>query len=107
MHRFPLTDPDEPPDDAAPAEAGSEVDPRLRATLDPAGARGEDVLLVSEEANAVLAAAIRELQEDSPPAVGGVAPVLGAGVVAEFLKHSRPGEATRSAAEGSRIDERR
>ena len=108
MHRFPLSE--EPPDEDAgagepPPDAAQQVDPRLRHALDASA--GQDVMLVTEEANAVLTAAVRELQDHPSPALGGVAPVLGAGVVAEFLKHGRPDDATRSGAEGSRIDERR
>jgi hypothetical protein len=104
----------ERPEDAVPAAGGAWLrdaarllDPRVRAALDVSEPGTQEAVAVSEETQSLLTAAVRELQAETPPARGGVAPVLGAGVAAQFLRFG-PGEnASPSSPEGSRIDERR
>lgn len=88
-------------------EATQQLDPRVRAVLDASAQAGHDATSISDEIQGVLAAAARELQDDPASLRGGVAPVLGSGVVAEFLKNGRPDPASAVDASSSRIDERR
>jgi hypothetical protein len=89
-------------------EVARGLDPRVRAALDVSDPEGPEVLAVSDEALTVLTAALQGLMSQPAPRRGGVAPVLGQGVVAEFRKLARAEEnGSRSGAEGSHIDERR
>ncbi len=88
------------------SDLASGLDPRVRAAIDVSGPGSAEGGL-SEEVCAVMDAAVRELLESSGTSRGGVAPVLGAGVVAGFLRtRAKPANGD-SDSEGSRIDERR
>lgn len=85
------------------AEVAQGLDPRTRAVLDADGV----LVSVPDEALSVMSAAVQEMLEEAPRR-GGVAPVLGAGVLAEFRKLAREAkDATAVPVEGSHIDAKR
>lgn len=88
-----------------PGLAGEALDPRVRAALQSSDA-SEPVTELSEEAREVLSAAVAELGSGGP--VPGIAPVLGAGVLAKVLRDRHvPDSGAANEPAGSRIDTRR
>lgn len=84
-----------------------QLDPRIRAMLNEAGPSNLEATPISDEVQGVLAAAIQEMRTDPASPSGGVAPVLGGGVLAEFLKNGSAHLTSAVFAARSRIDERR
>lgn len=89
------------------AEVAQGLDARTRAAL-VASEPEAGLASLPDEALSLMSAAVRDLQDDAVPRRGGVAPVLGAGVVAEFRKLARAAkDATEAPPEGSHIDAKR